>query len=495
MDLKKRTLDGLAWTFLARIVNQAAQYAISVVVARVLMPDDFGLVAMVGAVTGVATIFLDLGIGAAIVQRRDLTDEQKRAAFFATGALGIVLCLATITAAPLIASFYGRPELLGLSRAMALTFVFNAIGVVPRSLLQRELRLRRAAVHDIIAGACGSLINLVLALRGAQFWSLVAASLCSGIISSTLAWVATGRLRPSVQLSRIKPLMAVSVNLLAFNFINYWARAADSLIIGKMLGERELGIYVRAYSLMMLAVSQIAATVSSGMIPALAHAQGDEPRLRRMYLRAVGMTAFVAFPFMVGLSATAEAFMKTIYGAKWLDAIPILRLLALVGALQAVLNPVGWIFVSQGRTDRMVRIALITVPVIVVGFFVGATFHSAKAVAWSYVITNLIICIPEMKVAGACIGMGVGTMLSALKKTAASAALMGGIVWGVGHLTSALPSLATLLIQVAVGIVVFMGTSWLLRDPALLDAREIFGERWVRLKAKFVPRAAPNIVG
>lgn len=484
MDLKRRTLDGLAWIFLARLVNQVVQYGISVVVARVLMPDDFGLVAMVGAVTGVAAIFLDLGIGAAIIQRRDLTEEQTRAAFFATSGLGLLLCLITVAAAPLVASFYGRADLESITRVMALTFVFNAAGVVPRSLLQRELRLKRSALNDVVAGACGAVVNLVLALRGFHVWSLVASTIVSGIVGSTLAWIAAGRLRPSTHLSSITPLLHVSFNLLAFNFVNYWARAADNLIIGKMLGERELGIYTRAYSLMMLAISQIAATVSGGMVPALAQAQGDEPRLRRMYLRAVSMTAFVAFPLMVGLSASADAFMRTIYGHKWVDAIPILRLLALVGALQAFLNPVGWIFVSQGRTDRLLRIGLITAPVIVIGFFVGATFRSARAVAWSYVITNLLICIPEMKVAGDCIGLSVREMLSSLKKTALSAAIMGALVWAVGWLTLGLPNPVRLGAQVVTGVITFLGMATLLKDPALLDAKEIFGERWARLKLK-----------
>jgi hypothetical protein len=138
----------------------------------------------------------------------------------------------------------------------------------------------------------------------------------------------------------------------------------------------------------------------------------------------------------------------------------------------------------------MLRIGLITAPVIVIGFFVGATFHSAIAVAWSYLITNIIICLPEMKVAGDCIGLKVGTMLSSLKKTSVSAAVMGAAVYGLGRLAGSLPSMVTLLIQVAAGVVIYLGMAWLLRDPAMLDAREIFGERLVRLKAKLSPKSA-----
>jgi O-antigen/teichoic acid export membrane protein len=492
MDLKRRTLDGLAWTFLARLVLQIVQYVISIVIARLLIPDDFGMVAMVGVFTGIAGIFVDFGIGAAIVQHRDLTDEQSRAAFGATVALGLVLSLLTFLCAPLIGAFYGRPELLGITRAMALVFVLNAIGIVPKAILQRGLRLRRLAFNDVTATIFGAVLNLVLALRGAHVWSLVIASLCSSAIGAALACGATKTLRPSLHWNLIEPLLKVGANLLGFNFVNYWARNADNLIIGKMLGERELGVYVRAYSLMMLAMSQVAATVSSGMIPALALVKEDRPRTQRMYLRALGMTAFVSFPLMVGLCASADTFMRTVYGAKWLDAIPILRVLALVGALQAVLNPVGWIFVSQGRTDRMFRIGTLTALVIVVGFAVGATFHSAQAVAWSYFVTNLIICLPEMKVAGDCIGLGLGQMLGILRKSTASAVLMGVVVWGIGRVAAGCPSGATLAIQIVSGAAVYFGTAWLSKEPALIDAREMVGERWRRLKQKLRPTVPPR---
>jgi len=286
-------------------------------------------------------------------------------------------------------------------------------------------------------------------------------------------------------MSHLRPLLGISLNLLGFNFVNYWARNADNLIIGKMLGERELGIYARAYSLMMLAIAQITATVSSAMIPALAAVQTDKKRSQRLYLRAVAMTAFFAFPLMVGMSASANTFMRVVYGSKWEEAIPIVRIFGFIGALQAILSPVGWIFVSQGRTDRMFRLGAATASVIVVGFAVGAMFHSAQAVAVSYLVTNILICLPEMKVAGDCIDLALGDMLKSLEKSAFSAAVMAVPVWVLDHRGQPRP--AWLALEIVVGAATFLACSWLIRDPALADARTLAADRWTRVKARLLP--------
>lgn len=477
-------MSGVAWTFLARGIGQVTQYIISVSIARLLIPADFGLIAMVAVFTGLAGLFVDFGISAAIVQRSDLSPQQSGAAFLVTSALGALLCGLTCLLAPLIAEFYGRPELVAIARAMSPVFLFNAMGIVPRALLQRQFRLRRLAFNDLAANVVGAVVNLVLASSGMHVWSLIAGSLSTSVLGAGLALSATWDLRPALQLGVLKPLMGVSLNLLGFNFVNYWARNADNMIIGRMLGEQQLGVYTRAYSLMLLAMSQVTATISSAMIPALSAVQNDRQRTRSLYLRAVGLTAFVAFPLMIGMSATADTFMRVVYGAKWVEAIPILQILGIIGAVQAVLNPVGWIFVSQGRTDRMFRIGTVTAAVIVIGFAIGARFHSARAVAISYLVTNVIICIPEMKWAGDCIDMPLREMWRAMEKSAASALVMGVVVWMLGRAASGVPRPLLLVLEVAAGCVTFLAVAHLVRNPALIEARDLAADRWRHIKKR-----------
>jgi O-antigen/teichoic acid export membrane protein len=484
MNLKHRTLDGLAWTFFARLIIQIVQYAISVAVARLLAPDDFGLLAMAGVFTGVAGLFLDLGLGAALVQRPELSKDEIGASFMATCCLGVLLSATMILMAPAVADFYHRPELVAVTRATALMFVLNAVGVVPRAILQREMRLKTLASNDMLSAIVGSIVTLSLALRGAHIWALIAAALCSSLLSSLLSWRSSSWIRPSARLHPMRPLLKVSMNLLGFNFVNYWARNADNLIIGKMLGEKALGVYARAYSLMLLATSQVGGTISSAMVPAMSIVQDDRIRSQKLYLRAVGMTAFFSFPIMIGLSAAADTFIRTVYGTKWLAVIPTLRILALVGAIQSILGPAGWIFVSQGRTDRLLRIGFLTAFVIVVGFVVGGMFRSVHAVALSYLITNLIIAVPELKAAGACIGLGLGAMLGIVRKSAVSAMLMGGAVWLLGRAHPDLRNGTILVMQVALGAATYLGLAWLLQEPALADARQLVRERWNGLRRR-----------
>lgn len=486
MSLRDRTIHGIAWALLGRVGSQILQYAVSILMARLLTPADFGKVGMIVVFTGFASIFIDFGIGAALLERRNLSDEQIDAAFSSTLAIGVSMTLAFFLAAPWVAGFYGRPELTAITRTSALGFAFSAVGIVPRVMFQRRMEVKQLAMIDFTGGAMGCLAGSVMALAGGGVWAILAMSLATSASNSTLAFL-TCKWRPSrlFHFAPVRPLVRMSLHLLTFNVINYWARTLDNLLVGKRLGAAQLAYYSRAYTLMLLPLSQVNSVISAGVLPAMAHAADDKPRVRRGYLDAMKMLAFVVFPMMIGLMLVADPFIRAVYGEKWAPAIPVLRILAGVGVLQSLSNPTGWIYVSQGRTDRMARWGLGACSAIIAALSIGAWLGSTISVAYAYLAINAVIVPIGIAYAGDLIGLTLWTLLRAIAPTILGTVGMAAAVSGT---LAVMPPhwLAGVRLAIAVitGIASYLVLSVLLKNPTLLEARRLAKSKFGKLAGR-----------
>ncbi len=197
---------------------------------------------------------------------------------------------------------------------------------------------------------------VVLAYRGGGVWSLVFQNLLNSFFF-TIAVYSLCSWRPKWKFSypALKDLFGYTFNLFGFNFLNYWSRNADNMLIGKFFGSTPLGYYSRAYGLMLLPISQVIGVVSGVMFPALSAIQHDKERVKQVYLRMTSVISLFVCPLMVGLWVTARPFVLTVYGEKWTAIIPLLQVLSILGIFQSLSNPAGWIYTSQGRTDLMLR--------------------------------------------------------------------------------------------------------------------------------------------
>ncbi len=453
MNLKERTLQGITWSFATRISGQVLQYGVSVILARILFPADFGLIGMLGVFTGFAAVFIDFGIGSAIVQRPEVEERQLRAAFTATVAVGGLTTLLIAAGAPLIVAVYHRPELAPLTRVSSAGFLLSSIGVVPRAVLMRNLQIKRLMLLDLLVLVVSCGCSVALAFAGAGVWTLVASPLVTAAGQSLLPMV-TGpwRVRFAADFGRLRPLMTVSLNLLGFNVINYWSRNFDNLLIGRSLGETSLGVYTRGYSLMLLPIAQITGGLASSMVPMLSRVQDDRGRSKNLFLRALGIIALVGFPIMFGLASVADPFVRALYGPKWLDLIPILRVLAIVGALQMLTNPTGWLYVSQGRTDLIFRWGIFAGTAMIVAIAIGASLGSAYSVAVSYLVVNIILFVPAMALGGSLVEASIWDVARAIQGPALCALSIAAIVLGVDWATTHwMPAWLRLTTEVVLG--------------------------------------------
>ena len=475
MSLRGRTIDAVGWTTGAKVAHQVLQLGLAIVLTRLLGPEAFGLIGMVLVFSGFAAVFSELGFASALIQRQDLREDHRSTAFWLT--LGMAAALAAIMAlaAPLIAGFYREPRLGPLTTWLSLGFVLSAPGLVPGALLQKALRFDVLAKVSIATLAVSGTAAVTVAAAGGGVWSLVVERLVSSLAGSTfLLWL--GGWRPRLLCSRraLRELFAYGAGLTGFKLVNYWARSADKLLIGRLLGSEALGLYSRAYSLMLLPLTQVVSVLAPVMLPALASIQTDTSRVRWAFLRVIRLLTFVTFPMMLGLAVVAEPFVLGLFGTAWRGVIPVIQILAVVGVTQALCNPTGWIYMSQGRTDWMLWWGVGAGTFLVLAIVVGISIGTVEAVALAYLIGNLVITAPCLAVPGRLIDMTLHDVWIAIRGNLLCAIVMAVAVGAGGRaLPPDLTPLARLAIQVVIGVVVYAASALLSRQGVLGDLKTI----------------------
>jgi O-antigen/teichoic acid export membrane protein len=469
-DLDSKIRTGVAWTSLTQVAGQAAYLVISVVLTRLLSPQDFGLVGMVLVFAGFATIFTDLGFGASLIQKLDLSQHHKNAVFWISIAAGALVTLIVAAAAPYIASFYSVPALQPLTVVISLIFFINAFSTVNVALLQKSMNFRKLAVAQLTAIVLSGIAAIYLAISGFGVWSIVAMYVANAIVYVATIWIITPW-RPdfSLQWDALKDLSKFSRNLLGFSAFNYWTRNGDNLLIGRYAGSAALGIYARSYTILLLPVAQVSGVIANVMFPALSAIQKDVGRVRDLYLKSISVISLVTFPLTLGLLVVAQSFVLALFGDKWTGMIPILQVFCLLGALQSIGTTVGWIYQSQGRTDTMFRLGLISGSIFIISFVVGLRW-GAIGVAVAYTLANVLVWYPTWAIPARLIDLDFVTMLRSLAPTFCGAAVMAFCVWLFGLLLpSAWPHVIRLALQVALGAFVY----WLFAYGLRLEAYSI----------------------
>jgi O-antigen/teichoic acid export membrane protein len=477
-SLRDRTLRGLGWSGLSQVLRQGLQIGISILLARLVAPSDFGALAMVMVFAGFAASFSDLGLGAALVQKQDAQPRHAATVFCLHLAVGIVLALLLAGTAPLIAGFYHNPRLTALCRGIAPVFVLNAFSGVPMAQLQKAMAFRQIARIETSAMLAAGVTAAFLALNGWGVWSLVIQALLAAAITAILSSLQSRwHLSLAFDISAWRELRRFSSALTGYNFINYWIRNLDNLIVGKFIGPVALGLYSRAYSLMLYPIIQVSGTVSRVMFSAMASIQEQTGRLREIYLRAARLIALVTFPIMAGMSVLADLFVVTVFGPAWADAAGVLRILAAVGLLQSVGTTLGWIYTARGRTDIMLRFGLVAGIVYAVSFLVGLRW-GVIGVAGAYAASGFVLLwYPSWRIAGKIIGLTFSRMAANLGGVFACTVGMSAAVCALRHFVFMHPGWISLLALAGSGAAVYLALVHFCRLAAYLDLLHLLREQ------------------
>jgi O-antigen/teichoic acid export membrane protein len=395
MNLKTKTVQGVGWSGATQALRVLFQFVITAILAHLLRPVDFGLIAMVLVFTNLVTSFSDFGLTAALIQRKEITEEHLSSSFWMNVLAGLFLALMLSALAPAIAFFYKEGNLTPIIVTIASTFFISSFGIVQTALLTKELKFKALGIIEVSGVAISGIAAVILALVGFGVWSLVWQIVISSVITVILLWfLCSWRPKLLVRWQRFKELLSYGLNLIGFQFVNYFSRNLDNLLIGRFLGAVSLGFYNLAYRILLFPINNISAVIGRVMFPSLSVIQDDKNKVRLAYMRATRYIAAVSFPMMMGLLVVAPQFIRVIFGPQWERSIFLVQVFAVLGLGQSVGSSVGWIYQSQGRTDILFRWGIFSTIVTVTAFIVGLHWN-AEGVAVAYATSSYLIAYPS----------------------------------------------------------------------------------------------------
>jgi PST family polysaccharide transporter len=395
-DLKERFVRGTAITTLGQAARFVIQTGSTVVLARLLSPKDYGLVAMVTAVTGFIMIFKDLGLSTATVQKAQTNHQQISTLFWINVAVSTIGMLVTAALAPAIAWFYNEPRLIWIGLALSTSFLFVGLSVQHQALLRRQMRFTAIVTTDIAAVLIGAVLGIVLAWRGAVYWSLVAMQVGMAAAGTIMLWVVC-KWRPGLPVrgSGVSSMVHFGLGVTGFQAVNYFARQADHILLGRFYGSYVLGLYSRAYSLFMLPITQIRAPLSAVALPAMSRLQNEPEKCAKFYYRYVSVLTFITMPLAGFLFVCSENIIRLLLGEGWLGANAIFKILAIAGFIQAAETTRGLILLSSGLGRRFLTYGILR-SVFLVGCFVAGLPWGACGVAAGFTIGDYLILLPSL---------------------------------------------------------------------------------------------------
>ncbi len=356
-DLKRKGLAALLWEVLGKFSGQSVSFVVTLVLARLLEPEDFGLIALVMVVVGIAEIFSDAGLGSALIQRRHVRPVHFSSVFYFNVTAGLFLTLVTVAAAPWIARFYGAESLSPLLQAAAPLFIVQSLATTQRVRLRKGLRYRLIAVSDFSGALAGGGAGIALAYMGYGPWALVAQVMVTSLVAALALWTGSDwRPRRAFSVKALRQLWGFGGRMFLAGLIDRVYTRLDYVVIGRLFPMDVLGFFQRAKAVTLLANNYMAGSLISVLFPVLSTVQRSPQRFRDIVEKMLGLVAFVSFAAFSLIHIFAAEVIRILYSAKWLPAADYLALLA----LSALLFPVNAVLVSvlssRGRSRAFLRL-------------------------------------------------------------------------------------------------------------------------------------------
>ncbi|MCC0177751.1 lipopolysaccharide biosynthesis protein [Waterburya agarophytonicola K14] len=355
-DLKQRSVKGGIVTIAAQASKFAFKFGSTIVLARLLLPEDYGLIGMATVIIGFVEYFKDLGLSTATIQRREINHQQISTLFWINLGVGCLVALMVAGLAPAIASFYHEPRLKSITLALAINFVFGGLTVQHQALLRRQMQFTSLAKIEIIAMAMGVVTAILAAYYGLGYWALVVMLMVTAIVNAIGVWVAC-RWRPGLPRkdSEIGSMLAYGGNLTGFGLVNYFSRNLDNVLIGHRWGSSALGLYDQAYKLLLLPILQINGPINSVALPTLSSLQTEPEKYKKYYYKAILLISTLGMPIVAFMFACTEPLVLTLLGEQWSETILIFRCLAPAAFVGTINVAEGWVYQSLASTHRMFR--------------------------------------------------------------------------------------------------------------------------------------------
>ncbi len=495
-QIARKTVHGIFWSYASFGLGKVLVFLTTALLARLLTPNDFGIVAFATLTTEYLSVLKDLGLGAALIQRRQDVEESANTVFTLNLLLGAGLTLAGLLAAPLVATFFREPLVTPILRWLSLTFIVNALGSVHIVRLQRELEFGRKLIPDLGRSAAKGLISIGCALTGFGVWSLVFGQLIGVLAGVVLAWIVfPWRPRLTINTNLAARLLKFGLSLMSLDAITAIGDNFGYLIIGRLFGNISLGVYTLANRLPELLGLNMLWVMAWALFPAYSSIQHQTDVLRRGFLTTLRFIEMLSVPICLGLMLTADPLIRVAFGDQWLDTIPIVRVLAMHVLIVSIGFNVGDIYKAIGRPDILLKLGVLYMALLLPVLWYGSRF-GLIGVAFGQLLVSTCLTLIRLTVATRFIKVTWGDILLQLKPSFLSGGALIPVVLLSLYLTAEAIPLLRLVVAASAGAVSYLGILWLQERELLLQAGGVVGLPRLGLKSSSLSPtsvSSPNV--
>ncbi|MAY82588.1 MAG: hypothetical protein CMP59_00480 [Flavobacteriales bacterium] len=411
-DLKKKTIAGLGWSSAGNLINQVIKFVISIFLARILMPEDFGLMAMVIVFTSLAQVFMSFGFGSALIQDKKTTQLDFSSIFFLNVGIGFTLFIITFLFSDLVGQFYGESEVGKLLRYLSITFVISSFGIIPNVILTKEIKFQKVTSAETTSILLSGITAVILAYLDFGVYSLIFQSISASVFRTVIIFLLAGWLPTlAFSIASIKKYLSFSSNIFFLNIISQTLNELDTILIGKFYPAASLGVFNRAKTLRKYPLSIIAGGLNKVLYPSLSKIQNDNVRLTKYYSSLLHVLAFLVIPIMFTLIVVAKPLIILVLTEKWIEVVPIFQILCLVGFMIPIGGINSNIFLSKGKSGFVLKFE--TVKRIFFSLVIVASLpYGLQGMAIGMSIATSVTFIPNLYFPGKLIGF---SMIKQLK--------------------------------------------------------------------------------
>ena len=455
-------LSGLIWRWLERVGAQGVQFIVSLVLARLLAPEVFGTIALINVFISILEVFVDSGLGNSLIQKKEADDLDFSTVFYFNLFVCCVLYVCLYLAAPFIAVFYNMPELSLSIRVIGLILVISGVKNVQQAYVSRTMQFK-LFFYSTLCGTIGAaILGIWMAVKGFGIWALIVQSLFNSMVDTIILWC-TVKWRPKRMFSweRLKTLLAFGWKLLVSSLLDTGYNRLRQMVIGKLYTPTNLAFYDKGSNFPAIVVNNINASINSVLFPAMSSEQDNKDKIRSLTRRVIKISSYIMWPIMLGLSACAESVITILLTEKWLSCVPYLRIFCISYAFYPIhtanLNAIK----AMGRSDIFLKLEIIK-KAIGLGFLMIAMHHGVMAIAYSLLASSFTSQIINSWPNRRLLNYRYIEQIKDILPSIALSAIMSAIVWSVSFLN--LNTIFTLIIQVIVGIAIYLGGSLFIKN-------------------------------
>ena len=466
-SLKQKTLSGVLWSCVERFSVQGIQFVIMVIMARILLPSDYGMIGMLAIFIAIAQTLIDSGFSNALIQKKDRSEIDYSTVFYFNIAVGIVLYFILFFSSPLIARFYNTPELTGLTRVLALNLFINSLAVVQRAILSIKIDFKTQAKASFSAAIISGIVGIVMAYTGFGVWSLAVQTVLNAFVNTVLLWIFSKWIPLKVfSFESFKKLFTFGSKLLASGLLDTFYRNIYTIVIGKKFASTDLGYFTRADQFAQFPSSNLTGIIQRVTFPVLSEIQDDDERLAHAYRKFLRLSAYMIFPLMTGLAAVAYPFINCLLTEKWTFTALLLQILC----FSYMWYPVHAINLNllqvKGRSDLFLKLEIYKkiMGIVVLGVTIPL---GLVAMCWGTIIASLFSLVINTYYTGKLIHVGLFKQLRDLSPALFYSLTMAIVV----YLTTCLfaDQLLQLLIGIITGIIYYLLVSYATKSQDLKE--------------------------